>query len=201
MFSTSSNSNSGYSSSEADLSAESRSHYLSEKNFRKLTKQPPVDCKSSQNLSGFTLLELVIALTVILLLWGSILHINISIKKSFKELHAQTQAIKIKTQDFSRFEKDLNLSIKDFQGENSQITFQTVYGKISYKFEGKELYREEDQKSEKIDNQSTECSWTYYSKKQWLKTWNNNKPPQAILMEIKNNHEIFKMIFPIRSKE
>ncbi len=154
-----------------------------------------------KKLSGFTLLELLIALSIILLLWGSILHIHISIRKSFKELKAQSQKSEKRTQIFSHFEKDLNRMIKNLHGENSRITFETLDGEISYNFEGKELYRKENQKHEKIDDRRIEGSWAYYSKKQWLKTWNDPKPPQAILMTIQMDQDLFKMIFPIRNRE
>lgn len=160
-----------------------------------------INFSSLNHLQGFTLLELLITLFIVLILWGSVGQVLMRTQRSLKAILAQTQNSYAASLAIQKFEKDINRFSKNMKGDLSGITFQIPSGKISYRFRDGKLYRDQEGISQVGREFFSECHWVYFSEGIWQNKWDQAQAPQVVLFEFKIDQETFRTLCPIRMRE
>lgn len=146
---------------------------------------------------GFTLLELMIALSIFILIWGGSGHLFVQMSRLIKNiLHQKESSLAL---DMTRwFEKDVYTQLKKVEGDSEKISFNTPLGEAIYELNGKSVYRKVLEDEQLVLKNAQDCRWKFLSKGQWFENWNQDALPDAILWEFQIDDEFFRMIYPMR---
>ena len=145
---------------------------------------------------AFTLLELMIALSIFLIIWGSAGYLLVRTSKLIKAVLYQNESIRASIA-MRRFERDFYTLLKSVEGNSQKVVFKTMFNEIIYEFNGKNIYRissEEELILKNVEN----CRWIFLKDGQWFEDWNQSGLPDAISWELQLDRETFQMLYPVR---
>jgi prepilin-type N-terminal cleavage/methylation domain-containing protein len=152
--------------------------------------------KKKSSVLGFTLLELMIALSIFLIIWGSAGYLLIRTSKLIKAVLYQNESSRASIA-MRKFEIDFNAPLKSVEGNSQKVVFKTLFDEIIYEFNGKNIYRISSEE-ELILKNIKDCHWRFLKDGQWFEDWNQSGLPDAISWELKKDREIFQMLYPVR---
>jgi prepilin-type N-terminal cleavage/methylation domain-containing protein len=152
--------------------------------------------KKKSSVLGFTLLELMIALSIFLIIWGSAGYLLIRTSKLIKAVLYQNESNHASIA-MRRFERDFYTLLESVEGNSQKVVFKTLFDEIIYEFNGENIYRISSDE-ELILKNIEDCHWRFLKDGQWFEDWDQSGLPDAIFWELQLDREAFQMLYPVR---
>ena len=146
---------------------------------------------------GFTLLELMIALSIFLMIWAGPSHLLLQMKGLLKDILRQKES-SIAVDITRRFEKDVYTLLKKIEGHSEKIVFSSSFGDVAYEFDGKSIYRKFLSDERLVLKNVRQNRWRFLSQGRWFEVWDRDDLPDAILWEFQVENDFSQMMCPIR---
>ncbi|MBI3266086.1 MAG: prepilin-type N-terminal cleavage/methylation domain-containing protein [Chlamydiae bacterium] len=145
----------------------------------------------NKNLSGFTLLEIMVALCMILLVWGAASTLLLKMRLSLKEVLTQDPSEGLRNV-VQILEREIAFPLEPFEGDSKNLVFQKASGKTKYAYERGSLYLLDTLSPGKkiLLNHLEESDWSFWIQDQWVEECHEGEKPQAIRWSISSENSL-----------